>query len=84
MTLRLVGNPIPFAIDSAPTTSSAWSPFGETVKYDPTSPSLGGWASTMSDSIPARCRAMAVTGPAMPAPTTIARMLSFPYHFGTV
>ena len=62
--------------------ASASSPFGETVKYDPTSPRSRACASTTTASIPAFWKAIAVAGPATPAPMTSARIvLSFLYDF---
>ena len=82
ITFRRVGKPSAVATARASIAASASSPFGETVKYEPTAPSSRGCASTISTSNPAFWRAMAVTGPATPAPTTSARIvLSFLYHF---
>jgi hypothetical protein len=50
-------------------TSRASSPLGDTERYEPTSPRSSARASTIRAAIPALWSAMAVTGPATPAPT---------------
>ena len=80
-TLRRVGMPIAVARCRASSWRRTSSPLGVMVKYEPTSAADWGYASKTMGWTPARCRASARVGPAMPPPMMSAVvMLCYSYR----